>query len=1251
MNKLNRHSDSTGVLRRSRTAWTSCFLVVVLLLVGGIALAQNVADLKIAPTSPNEKPTFWLLDENGSWRVPLPNWSLEDVMRTLDAQEEEESASSYSIQSVDAVGKVEDGVARLSIQCAVNVGTGAVRVPLGLKEGVYIPTSAQEETNGSRFGGFSFEGPGYASLDVDPETGEYVAIIRTAPRTPKKRVQSPKNAKKENRNANDNVSQPPAPQPTPAPEPTPAPQPTPAQEVSVLTGASVAQRYADENDDSDDDAERDESATRLRPNQYILTLELCFVVETIDTDEYRLVASFPPSVHSQLTLETPVADARISSVKGAVATPPTMLSESSSELKLRGLARGGERVELVWQRSKKEDLKSRLVFQVEDASIEVELEARETGYDVTLPVRAYGGDSDVFYVRLPDRASLTPDSVVATGYNGAVLSIKSVRETSEAALANEGDGIDPNVELSDASVVEVRLEQKTTFVVLKLKARVQILDSVDVSDPNVRQPIRRLAGFELLGAEKQCGKIGVMKSEDLDFNVAPIYGAANDSENVDAEERFEFYAQPFLLTAQLYKRQRIVNVKPEYHMTVGAATTELRVRFAYSIYGSKATKFPIRLNGWTFNYVHDDGVIDVNNVPGDAPNGEIALPLKSPVGGDYAFELSFSRANNLADDGLFTAEFPTPIADWVEPAAVVVVPENNVELKPDLKKCVALSLKSFRAFSLQLEQPRLVQPPSYYQTDQILSNSDEKQRVASFAAYVSKLERKTTITADSKATISEKGEFHIRQDFTYDVEHEALDSVSIRVPTKLLVQDDKRKASNVKYFVDGKLVPSHSLRLETIDGSDYLIRRVLLNDSPKIGAFVVTVQFDCAPVEFRTGATTRVELFLTEPDDEVLETNTLTFNVPSGVRLEYAKSDSSFWNFENGEITEDGAYWRAKFSSNGREPYSVFTGFQDSGDEDNQGVAIVERAWIQSWFANSARVDRAAYRLVCERGALNIRLPRGVRKDRVAVALDKTPLKNVADPERGVFIDDVNLRIPISKELQKREFTLELSYVVSNASPNVYGSNRRCYVQLPVFSESTTWLRRVYWQVVVPRSRHLVNAPKNWNSEYLVRRESGLGVYRRVASVSSNELSEWIGIDRREPVPKDVNIYLFSAFEQPSASGFYLIDRSILILLGSGVALAIGLGLVYFPSVRSPLILFLMSVVALAVAAIYPTLSLLFLQTTVLGLVLAFLAAVFSTAFGRGAKVATAVANIVGDERVDGKKRAQEPQKKQDANS
>ena len=107
MTRRSRLSLTDNVLRSTRALCVGAAIFLFLLASGSFSYAQTSS----SALRSDEKPTFWLVDENGSWRAPLPNWTIEEVMRIVDSNKETESASPWAIQSLDATGGVEGGVA------------------------------------------------------------------------------------------------------------------------------------------------------------------------------------------------------------------------------------------------------------------------------------------------------------------------------------------------------------------------------------------------------------------------------------------------------------------------------------------------------------------------------------------------------------------------------------------------------------------------------------------------------------------------------------------------------------------------------------------------------------------------------------------------------------------------------------------------------------------------------------------------------------------------------------------------------------------------------------------------------------------------------------------------------------------------------------------------------------------------------------------------------------------------------------
>lgn len=164
--------------KRTHSLWRIALWGIFCLAAGFVPLyGEN--ESKPAEQASEEKTeqdiTFWLLDDNGQWKVPLPNWSEEDVSAFLDRKEEQKKTATYTILSFNASGQV-GATARLELEYRVSLNsdpTETVRVPLGLKEGIYRP---EPDENGIDQN-FKSSGPGTIQLDVDPLSGGYAALI------------------------------------------------------------------------------------------------------------------------------------------------------------------------------------------------------------------------------------------------------------------------------------------------------------------------------------------------------------------------------------------------------------------------------------------------------------------------------------------------------------------------------------------------------------------------------------------------------------------------------------------------------------------------------------------------------------------------------------------------------------------------------------------------------------------------------------------------------------------------------------------------------------------------------------------------------------------------------------------------------------------------------------------------------------------------------------------------------------------
>ncbi|MEE9603569.1 MAG: hypothetical protein V3V75_09705, partial [Thermoguttaceae bacterium] len=282
-------------------------------------------------------------------------------------------------------------------------------------------------------------------------------------------------------------------------------------------------------------------------------------------------------------------------------------------------------------------------------------------------------------------------------------------------------------------------------------------------------------------------------------------------------------------------------------------------------------------------------------------------------------------------------------------------------------------------------------------------------------------------------------------------------------------------------------------------------------------------------------------------------------------------------------------------------------------DGGSSGATVVERAWVQTWLATDVRQDRAVFCFTSDHDKLDLSVPTGADIDSMSVMLDgKRITPKPAPPERlgQERSEGEHLTIPLSGSNGYRQHLLELRYRFS--------SKRRHYgqvsLELPQLGKGV-WIRRMYWQLVLPPNEHVVVPPAGFTGEFTW---GWTGVFwGRQPLLEQAELETWSGAAQRTPVPKATNSYLFSSIGDSPRCEFSTAGRSWIVLVASGVALVGGLLLIYVPISRHPASLFAVAVLLACAGIICPEPTLLIAQAAILGLGLALLAGLLERGVAR----------------------------------
>ncbi|MDO5566168.1 MAG: hypothetical protein Q4G59_05880, partial [Planctomycetia bacterium] len=792
--------------------------------------------------------TFWVLDGDGNWKIPLPNWTIEDILGSIDTRKDEDRELPYTIQSVNVDGRVEGNIAKLKVEFRISTTTSAVvRVPLGLKEGVCILDEGKHDI----YDAIGYVGLGNYSIEYDDQANGYVALIQNRPVSAWANKTSLKSSRKD-------------------------------ESASGSTAGSSSHQSKTETKSSESETSGLDSEHNLLGNRngfgrlrsgfslHTLTMTLCFPVRSQGKEEYSLAATFPPTVHAKLRLVVPQPDVQIRVNQGVIGLPPTNLNETTSEIVLSGLNRNWEASELVWFKKDRPITDERAILQIEDAEINALPGVQDIQYSVKLPIRTYGGDSDTFRIRLPKYARLVRDSVVATGLNNSVLEIQDIKEikptevapvaekttdapakpvatpvksdataakpavnttakptavkpdaakpdataakpvaTSVAAKPVAPVAAKPVITATDTSgpVVEITLSRKVRdTVVFQFKAVAENTQAEQAAIKNqTASQDWELGGFEVLGAQKQHGRVKIQFPEGLNFKVTPSYGVRpilEESQDADEQtEQYRFFTQPFSLKAQVIVRQTRIKVKPEYQISVQQGQIELRALFQYSVHGSKVKQLSFRFGDWIINEVKSNYIVDVDKIYTEPVSKEVVLPLTAGSEGFIEVELVAVRDLNRKGD-LLEFQLPLPIADWIDPAAVVIVPDDNIELIPMTERMQMLRPRSRRSFSLYFEIPSRQQPPLMFQAESCDSRKKtaQGQRVDHpvFASTIKFHTRKVQVQSQTDVLLQGREGEQIQQTLLYNVAYEPLEAVTFLVPREL--QDP----AAVKITVQGK---------------------------------------------------------------------------------------------------------------------------------------------------------------------------------------------------------------------------------------------------------------------------------------------------------------------------------------------------------------------------------------------------------------------------------------------------------------
>ena len=896
-------------------------------------------------------------------------------------------------------------------------------------------------------------------------------------------------------------------------------------------------------------------------------------------DETRVKLLAPRATVSQLKLRVPLPNAMGKIAAGTGILASSQGDAQATEFTVLGL---GSDFELTWQRAGRPPAEQPTVLEVE-GTVLARIHAGGVDAEAMLKVRGSGAPFDRLRVRLPPGASLVPG--VPAGSSGYSL-----------APAENGSVPQPGL-------VEVRFaEKKSGPVEVRLVTR---------RPRELKQPEEQfeLAGFEVAGAARQWGHIDVA----ADNNWQVRWGDSRGVRQVerlpleDAVAGFDYYAQPYSLTARLEPKKTRISVEPEYRLLVDAGRVQLEGTLKYTIRGATAFKLDVAWPaGWESVEVAPETLVAVDDIA-VTEGGVLLIPLLQPSTGKLELRLSAQWPIPKGSD-LLVLPLPQPQADWPAPAAVTVAPADDVELTPNHDSMVGLVRQPVGP---PVALPNRRQLPLFYRGE---------DAAPVFAAGFRVHSQQITVDVTSRVRLDEQvGQ--VQQKLAYRIDYEPADHLTVRVPRGLA------ESGQLEFRYGGQPLTPSGTGVTLVapprhdgDPPDTSGPVAMQLDLPEacIGTCELEVRYPLRLGELAPGVVQLVHhkpavlpLPLVMPEEGHLSSNTLLVTTTPELKVRPSGDGPAVWKKV---VQESGPPPGLQLSTDQPTPQVQLEVELD----EEEGTTVVERAWIQTWLIPSARRDRAVFSFTSDRKELALVVPAGAATDRVQVLLDGKPLAAQADNQG-------RLVIPLSANPTQGRHLLE----VQSDFPPQWRAPGHLSIELPRLAGDVRvdWL---YWQLVVPWNEHVIATPQGLTSEFAWQRDGYS--WGRKPLLDQSELASWVGLEpgangpHNQAVPRGVNCYLFSSMGDVERCELRTAGRSWILLIASGAALVAGLLLIYIPLARHPGTLFVATIVLLYVGLLYyPEPALLLAQAASLGLALALVAGLLERSVARRRRRAAAL--------------------------
>ena len=721
---------------------------------------------------------------------------------------------------------------------------------------------------------------------------------------------------------------------------------------------------------------------------------------------------------------------------------------------------------------------------------------------------------------------------------------------------------------------------------------------------------------------RQWGQVSVFTDEDWAIEWEPRSGNRQiDASGTLSQEgfvaAFAFDSQPMSLPLQVLPRRSQLVVEPEYIFHVTRNRLELSIRLQAVVRGVAAKQLDILAPGWKIEGVGPPGVVDSAAV--SESSGVVTVPLLKPIAGEVVVELQCSRQLDPASEEVQWTT-PVPRADLVGPASVGITSESDIELVPDTERIVGMSrqvLSQLNSPSVDLSRMSYrvqADKATFVATRRIL----DQQIDASITAQVDVGLRQVVVQQATRINVA-----HVPLQFIeWMVPQSVVETGSIeaRFNGELLTPEVISRSSEIDGLGGDELnndEPGAGAEIDLAERSWRIVRVLLPN--PLFGTGELVTRYSQLMPEIPEEATVPVSIPLLLPKGAVVGRESVTLSSAEELNVD-VRDDR--WNREgNLQTIGLGRTWNA---SQGQAAIDIAV---SQSQKNLLGETVVEATWVRTTLRGPMRTDQWAFAVTSSSDTLTLALPVLTEDEnengemlgsRIARARVNNSPWSAADEAtgrvnldlgqtRGTHLVEVEVRQP-RKETLFKGAVKGLAWIdfQSSAMP------------------SSSLYSRVVWEILVPDGSELLWGPRGWTSQQVWDWSSPS--LNQKPAVSVQALASWVTAAANPQsnmqgrlgsgwlsVPRDFIEHrrVFCDMGSPADVGVLLFPRWLLVLIASGIPLAVGVVLTVLPRLIT-VVLVVASAFFIGGMAIGPTVTLCVLKASLPGLALAVPAGVTS---------------------------------------